>query len=82
MPEPIYYRGERLPASYANYYVANEIVLVPAFGVPQDRSAISILSSCFPDRRMLSIDCRDLVVGLGGLHCLTQQVPAGALGLS
>jgi agmatine deiminase len=82
MPEPIYYRGERLPASYANYYVANEIVLVPAFGVPQDQSAISILSSCFPDRRMLPIDCRDLVVGLGGLHCLTQQVPADALGLS
>jgi agmatine deiminase len=82
MPEPIFYRSERLPASYANFYIANEIVLVPAFGVTQDQAAVATLADCFPDRRMVPIDCRDLVVGLGGLHCLTQQVPTAGLGLS
>ena len=82
MPEPLFYRGERLPASYANFYVANELVLTPAFGVAADAAARAVLADCFPDRRIVSIDCRHLVVGLGGLHCLTQQVPAENVGLS
>ena len=81
MPEPLYWRGDRLPASYANFYVANEVVLVPAFGAAADAAAASLLGDCFPGRRMVPIDCRHLVVGLGGLHCLTQQVPAAASGL-
>ncbi len=75
MPPPLYANGVRLPASYANFYIANEIVLVPTFSCPQDDPACGILRSCFPNRRVLGIDCRALVVGLGALHCLTQQVP-------
>lgn len=82
MPEPLYYRGQRLPASYANFYVANETVLMPAFGVEADAAATSVLRDCFSGRRIVAIDCRHLVVGLGGLHCLTQQVPARDVGLS
>lgn len=77
MPAPLHYRGERLPASYANFYVANDLVLVPEFGATADHVAAAVLSDCFPDRRIVAIDCRYLVVGLGGLHCLTQQVPVG-----
>ena len=77
MPAPLHYRGMRLPASYANFYVANELVLIPEFGVAADSIAAKVLAECFPDRRVVAIDCRLLVVGLGGLHCLTQQVPAG-----
>jgi len=77
MPEPLHYRGERLPASYANFYIANGLVLVPQFGVAADAVAAAVLADCFSDRRIVSIDCRHLVVGLGGLHCLTQQVPRG-----
>jgi agmatine deiminase len=82
MPEPLHYRGERLPASYANFYIANETVLIPAFGVKADLEARAVLTECFPSRRIVAIDCRHLVVGLGGLHCLTQQVPARGVGLS
>lgn len=83
MPEPLFYRGERLPASYANFYVANELVLAPSFGVAADAAASAVLADCFPGRRIVPIDCRHLVVGLGGLHCLTQQVPAASsVGLS
>jgi len=82
MPAPVHYRGQRLPASYANFYVANDLVLVPGFGDPADSAAAAILASCFPDRRVAQIDCRALVVGLGGLHCLTQQIPAAPGGLS
>jgi agmatine deiminase len=81
MPEPLYWQGQRLPASYANFYVANELVLAPAFGVAADAAAAGTLADCFPERKIVPIDCRHLVVGLGGLHCLTQQVPAGTLGL-
>lgn len=77
MPAPLHYRGMRLPASYANFYVANELVIVPEFGDAADVAAAAVLGECFPDRRIAGIDCRHLVVGLGGLHCLTQQVPAG-----
>jgi agmatine deiminase len=76
MPEPQYLETQRLPASYANFYVANGAVLVPVFGCAQDDAARSILADCFPGRRVLPIDCRVLIAGLGALHCLTQQVPA------
>ncbi len=77
MPTPLHYRGQRLPASYANFYIANELVLIPEFGVASDASAAAVLADCFPNRHVVAIDCRHIVVGLGGLHCLTQQVPAG-----
>jgi len=75
LPAPVLHGSVRLPASYANFYIANEIVLVPAYGGPRDDLARGILGECFPGRRIFAIDCRALVVGLGALHCLTQQVP-------
>jgi agmatine deiminase len=75
MPAPQLHDGERLPASYANFYIANSTVLLPVFACDADREAASILADCFPERRIVPIDCRDLVVGLGAIHCLTQQVP-------
>jgi len=76
MPDPLIFRGQRLPASYANFYIANAAVLVPTFNDPQDRVALGILAECFPDRRVIGIHSSDLVWGLGTLHCLTQQEPA------
>jgi len=76
-PEPVYYAGQLLPASYANFYIANGLVLVPTFGVPQDREALNTLTRLFPDREVIGVPCRDLVLGLGTLHCMTQQQPAG-----
>jgi agmatine deiminase len=75
MPRPVEYEDQRLPASYANFYIANTVVLLPCYGGPQDREAQEILQSLFPDRRVLGIDCTDLIWGLGAFHCLTQQVP-------
>jgi agmatine deiminase len=76
MPEPIYFAGQRLPASYANFYIANGIVLVPVFGDPNDRIALNTLARLFPDRKIIGIYSRDLVLGLGTLHCMTMQQPA------
>jgi agmatine deiminase len=76
MPEPLFNAGQRLPASYANFYIANESVLVPVFACPQDDAACAILTDCFSGRRIVPIDSRPLVAGLGALHCLTQQVPS------
>jgi agmatine deiminase len=76
MPKKIVREGLRLPASYANFYVANTCVLVPTFADPNDEAALSILGECFPDRRTIGIDCRELIWGLGTFHCLTQQQPA------
>jgi agmatine deiminase len=76
MPEPQYLEDQRLPASYANFYVANDAVLVPVFGCAADAAACTTLQDCFPGRRVEPIDCRVLIAGLGALHCLTQQVPA------
>jgi agmatine deiminase len=76
MPEPLHRGGERLPASYANFYIGNRVVLFPVFGCPQDRAALDILMRSLPGRRVVPIDARALVVGLGALHCLTQQIPA------
>jgi agmatine deiminase len=76
MPAPLYFDGQRLPASYANFYIANKIVLVPTFNDPNDRIALATLAECFPDRQVTGINCVDLVWGLGTLHCMTQQQPA------
>ncbi len=75
MPEPVFFQGQRLPASYANFYIANGVVIVPLFNCDQDKLAIDILQSLFPDRSIKGIDCVDLVWGLGTLHCSTQQQP-------
>jgi len=75
MPEPIYFAEQRLPASYANFYIANSIVLAPVFGDPNDRVAMNTLSRLFPDRKIIGIYSRDLVLGLGTLHCMTMQQP-------
>ncbi len=76
MPRPIYFDGQRLPASYANFYIANQLVLVPTFNDPADRLALNALAKLFPDREVRGIHCLDLVLGLGTLHCMTQQQPA------
>jgi agmatine deiminase len=78
MPAPVCFAGQRLPASYANFYIANKLVLVPTFNDPNDRVALHTLASLFPDRQIVGIACRDLVLGLGTLHCMTQQMPAGS----
>ena len=75
MPAPLFRAGARLPASYANFYVGNRVVLLPTFNCPADEEAAATLARCFPGRRIVSLDCRDVVVGLGTFHCLTQQVP-------
>jgi agmatine deiminase len=76
MPEPAFFDGQRLPASYANFYIANELVLVPTFNDANDRIALNKLSELFPDRKVVGIASADLVLGLGTLHCMTQQEPA------
>lgn len=76
MPPPLVRRGERLPASYANFYIGNRVVLLPVFGCAQDGEAATTLARCFPGRRVVPVDAFDIVVGLGTLHCLSQQVPA------
>src|SRR5581483_830222 len=78
MPEPVYFDGQRLPASYANFYIANKLVLVPVFGDRNDAAALCALEGLFRDRAVVGIPCRDLVLGLGTLHCMTQQQPAFA----
>ena len=76
MPSPVEYDGNRLPASYANFYIANGIVLVPTYKCPNDQRALTILQELFPTRHVVGIDCTDLVWGLGAFHCVTQQQPA------
>jgi agmatine deiminase len=76
MPRPVYFDGQRLPASYANFYIANDTVLVPTFNDSCDRIALNILADVFPNREVVGISCVDLVLGLGTLHCMTQQQPA------
>jgi agmatine deiminase len=77
MPEPLWFSGQRLPASYANFYVANRIVLAPTFNDPNDRVALNVLAECFAGRQVVGINCVEMVWGLGTLHCMTQQQPAG-----
>jgi len=76
MPAPLVFDGQRLPASYANFYIANKTVLVPTFNDPNDRVALNVLAECFPHREVIGIDCVELIWGLGTLHCMTQQQPA------
>jgi agmatine deiminase len=75
MPEPLTYDGQRLPASYANFYISNEHVIVPVFNSSNEQQALSILQECFPKREVIGIDSTDLVWGLGSFHCLSQQEP-------
>jgi agmatine deiminase len=76
LPRPVVFRSQRLPASYANFYLANGLVLVPTFHDPNDRVALNILAGLFPERRVIGIHSVDLIWGLGALHCMTQQQPA------
>jgi agmatine deiminase len=75
MPRPLIFSGRRLPASYANFYIANKLLLVPTFNDPADRVALSVLARAFPDREVVGINSTDLIWGLGALHCMTQQEP-------
>ncbi len=77
MPKLVEFNGQRLPASYANFYIANGLVIVPTFNDARDRVALDTLARLFPGREVVGIHCRDLVLGLGTLHCMTQQEPAG-----
>jgi agmatine deiminase len=76
MPRPLYFQNQRLPASYANFYIANGVVLVPTFNDPNDRIALNTLAGVFPDREVIGIHSVDYVWGFGTLHCSTQQEPA------
>jgi agmatine deiminase len=76
MPAPVFFAGQRLPASYANFYIGNHAVLVPTFNDPNDRLALGILAELFPKRRVVGVHALDLVLGLGTIHCSTQQEPA------
>ena len=76
MPEPVVYEDQRLPASYANFYIANSSVIVPTFRCNRDDRALQIIQDCFPTRRVVGIDSTDIIWGLGSWHCLSQQEPA------
>ncbi len=75
MPAPVIFKGRRLPASYANFYIANGVVLVPVFNDKNDRAALNTLAELFPSREIVPIYCGDLIWGLGAIHCMTQQQP-------
>jgi agmatine deiminase len=76
MPRALAHEGQRLPASYANFYMANGIVLVPTYRDPNDPLALKILQQEFPDRRVIGVDSTELIWGLGSFHCISQQEPA------
>jgi len=82
MPAPLYYQGQRLPVSYANFYMANAGVMVPVFNCPQDDIAMNILSGCIKDRPVIGIDSTEIIWGLGSWHCLSQQEPMPPLSFS
>jgi agmatine deiminase len=75
-PSPIDFEGSRLPASYANFYIGNEVVLAPVFDDPNDSQALGILQELFPERRVVGLPCKAVVAGLGAIHCVTQQEPS------
>ena len=75
MPDAVYYDGQRLPASYANFYIANSAVVVPTYRSKNDDKALDILRNCFPGREVIGIDSTDIIWGLGSFHCLSQQEP-------
>jgi agmatine deiminase len=76
MPRALHHEGQRLPASYANFYIANGLVLLPTYDRERDDEAFGTLQTLFPDREVIAIDCSDLVWGLGAFHCVTQQWPS------
>jgi agmatine deiminase len=76
MPAPVVYEDQRLPASYANFYISNNYVVVPTFRDKQDDVALDILQKHFPDRKVLGLDSWDIIWGLGSFHCLSQQEPS------
>jgi len=76
MPDPIYEQGQPLPCSYANFYISNANVIVPTFEDDKDDQALDILSSCFQDRKVIGLNSKDIIWGLGSFHCLSQQEPA------
>lgn len=75
MPDPVIWEDQRLPASYANFYIANGLVVVPTFRADKDSRVLDIISACFPDRKVVGIDSTDIIWGLGSFHCLSQQEP-------
>ncbi|MCU7615727.1 agmatine deiminase family protein [Chryseobacterium sp. PBS4-4] len=75
MPDPVIWDDQRLPASYANFYIANKSVIVPTYRCEKDQIALDIIQSCFPDRKVVGIDSTDIIWGLGSFHCLSQQEP-------
>ncbi len=76
MPKPVIFEDQQLPASYANFYIANKVVIVPTFQDPKDEQALAIIQSCFPDRKVIGINSVDIIWGLGSFHCLSQQEPS------
>lgn len=76
MPKPVIWDGQRLPASYANFYIANHAVIVPLYNCKEDQKAMDILEECFKDRKVIGIDSTEIIWGLGSFHCLSQQEPA------
>ncbi len=77
MPRPLFFDGQRLPASHLNFYIGNDVVLVPTFNDPADRVALGVLAELFPTREVVGIHAGDLILGLGAVHCITQQQPRG-----
>jgi agmatine deiminase len=75
MPRRLEHEGQRLPASYANFYVANGVVLVPTYRDPNDRKVLDILQREFPKHRVVGVDSTELIWGLGSFHCISQQEP-------
>lgn len=76
MPDVVVYEDQRLPASYANFYIANKSIIAPTFRCKKDDIALEIISSCFPERKVIGIDSTEIIWGLGSFHCLSQQEPA------
>ena len=76
MPDAVVYNDQRLPASYANFYIANSAVIMPTYRCDKDEKALDILGQCFPDKKVIGIDSTDIIWGLGSFHCLSQQEPA------
>jgi agmatine deiminase len=77
MPAPVVFKGQRVPASYANFYISNRTVLVPTFDDPNDLNALNVIQRALPRHSIVPIYCGDLIWGLGAIHCMTQQEPAG-----
>jgi agmatine deiminase len=75
MPDEVIYEDQRLPASYANFYISNQHVIVPVFNCKKDDKALQIIADCFKDREVVGIDSTDIIWGLGSFHCLSQQEP-------